>query len=96
MKDLSLTRVTFASIRVKGQPQEKRLTVLTGPGASIESLKLKESEKDDARSDERRIGEEVSWKGGSGRLKRARAQGPCKQRGWRGIVAELDDLLYRK
>jgi hypothetical protein len=96
MKDLSLTRATFASIRVKGEPQEKRLTVLTGPGASIESLKLKESEKDDARSGERRIGEEVSWKGDSGRLERGRVEGPGMRKGWRGMRAELDDLLYRK
>ena len=80
MKDLSLTRATFASIRVKGESQEKRLTVLTGPGASIESLKLKESEKDDARSGERGIGERVSWKGGSGTV---RGAGEVAGRGWR-------------
>ena len=96
MKDLSLTRVTFASIRVKGEPEEKRLTVLTRPGASIERLKLKESEKDDTWSGERGIGKEVSWKGDSGRRKRGRAEGPGKRKGWRGIAAELDDLLYSK
>ena len=69
MKDLSLTRATFASIRVKEEPQEKGLTVLTGPGASIERLKLKESEKDDTWSGERRIGERVSWKGDSGTVR---------------------------
>ena len=45
---------------------------------------------------ERRIDEKVSWKGDSGRLERGRAEGPGKRKSWRGIGAELDDLLYRK
>ena len=54
---------------------------MTGPGASIESLKLKESEKDDTWSGERqRIAREVSWKGDSGRI---RGEGEVAGRGWR-------------
>ena len=47
-------------------------------------------------SDEGRLGEEMSWKSDSGRLKGGRAEGPGKRKGWRGIVAKLDGLLYRK
>ena len=47
-------------------------------------------------SGERRVREWVSWKGGSGWLKGARAEGPGMRKGWRGIGAELDDLFYRK
>jgi hypothetical protein len=45
---------------------------------------------------ERRIGEKVSWKGDSGRLRGARVEGPGMRKGWRAIRAEFDDLFYRK
>jgi hypothetical protein len=38
---------------------------------------------------ERRIGEEVSWKGDSGRLERGRAEGPGMRKGWRGMGLNL-------
>jgi hypothetical protein len=45
---------------------------------------------------ERRIGEKVSWKVDSGRLRGARVEGPDRREGWRAIGAELDGLFYRK